>query len=202
MGTWSGLSDNGSKIQYICSIEASQSAFLCWKTRSRKSLKTDGRETRDVLFCSQHGLAGLLKGSYQETDCPPIDEADLQFTSLPLDLLSKIHTSITTETTKLDKSLLDSLSQVGFKHDPYPAGLLIKFFRYGTPRCFTFETIKRIPTKSTHHDSFQFLSHFMFWSFECFVVSGKVEDTILVWKKSKKSKRMDFKNTFQLIHFL
>lgn len=97
--------------------------------QGQKSVKAD---QENGLESSQYGLTGLLKGAYQETDCPPLDDADLQSTSLPLDIVSKIHTSITTETNKLDKPLLDSLAQVGFKHDPYPEGLAMKYYRYKT----------------------------------------------------------------------
>ncbi|KAH9816018.1 hypothetical protein DFH28DRAFT_1082214 [Melampsora americana] len=82
------------------------------------------------VMSSEHGLKGILKGSYEE-DGPPIQDADLGFTSLPLNLLEKIHTNATEQTTKLDHSLLESLKKVGFKLDPCPAGLLMKFFRKG-----------------------------------------------------------------------
>ncbi|EGG03716.1 uncharacterized protein MELLADRAFT_89949 [Melampsora larici-populina 98AG31] len=88
------------------------------------------QRSNTYVMSSEHGLKGLLKGSYEE-DGPAIQDADLGFTSLPLNLLEKIHTKATEETTRLDHSLLESLKNVGFKLDPCPAGLLMKFFRKG-----------------------------------------------------------------------
>jgi len=79
---------------------------------------------------SEHGIPGLLNGYYQEGG-PPIDDADIMFTSLPLDLLVPYHIAATKEIAKKDKKILDGLKAVGFKLNEYPAGLFLKYFRDG-----------------------------------------------------------------------
>ncbi|KAG0152347.1 hypothetical protein CROQUDRAFT_719198 [Cronartium quercuum f. sp. fusiforme G11] len=81
------------------------------------------------VMSSQHGIEVLLKGTY--VDGPSTADADLEFTSLPLNVVENIHSRSTVEIAKRDRPLLDSLTNVGFKLDPYPGGLLMKFFRRG-----------------------------------------------------------------------
>ncbi|GAA6062801.1 hypothetical protein JCM10212_006162 [Sporobolomyces blumeae] len=79
---------------------------------------------------SKHGIPGLLKGVYEE-DGPPLDDADIMLTSLPIDVLEQFHVEATKQIAILDKDILDRLAKVGFKHNPYPGGLFIKYFRDG-----------------------------------------------------------------------
>ncbi|POW03984.1 hypothetical protein PSHT_11451 [Puccinia striiformis] len=66
---------------------------------------------RSRTFVIQHGIPALLEGLYEEGGMDT-EDADLIFTSLPI-------------------NILESLENVGFKLDPYPAGMLIKYFRQG-----------------------------------------------------------------------
>lgn len=74
---------------------------------------------------SEHGIAGLLGGLYEEGG-PPTEDADIMFTSLPLNVVSDIHTEATKEIKRKDKELLDGLTKAGFKLNPYPPGLFMK----------------------------------------------------------------------------
>ncbi|BGP43329.1 hypothetical protein JCM10449v2_007360 [Rhodotorula kratochvilovae] len=82
------------------------------------------------VMSSEHGIPGLLNGVYEE-DGPPTDDADIMLTSLPIDLLAEFHTEATKQIAIKDKPLLDDLQKVGFKLNPYPAGLFIKYFADG-----------------------------------------------------------------------
>jgi hypothetical protein len=57
------------------------------------------------------------------------EDADRIFTGLPINMLESMHTKIQEKIAELDRPLLRSLENVGFKLDPYPAGMLIKYFR-------------------------------------------------------------------------
>ncbi|KDE04172.1 hypothetical protein MVLG_05396 [Microbotryum lychnidis-dioicae p1A1 Lamole] len=82
------------------------------------------------VMSSEHGLHELLKGVYGENG-PPLDEADIILTSLPTNVLAQFQTEATKEVTRKDKDLLDGLRKAGFKLNPYPEGLFIKYFHDG-----------------------------------------------------------------------
>lgn len=88
------------------------------------------QRSHTYVMSSKHGIPGLLDGYYQEGG-PPIEDADLMLTSLPVDLLNEYHIEATKAIAVKDKDLLDSLTAVGFKLNPYPGGLFIKYFRDG-----------------------------------------------------------------------
>jgi hypothetical protein len=69
-----------------------------------------------------------MKGLYEEGGLAT-EDADLIFTSLPINILEIMHTKIQENINKLDHDLSQSLENVGFKLDPYPSGMLIKYFR-------------------------------------------------------------------------
>lgn len=74
------------------------------------------------VISSKHGIPGLLNGTYEE-DGPPLDDADLQLASLPVDLLAEFHVDATKKIAEADKEMLDGLESVGFKLNHYPGGL-------------------------------------------------------------------------------
>ncbi|KAI5480687.1 hypothetical protein MNV49_007614 [Pseudohyphozyma bogoriensis] len=82
------------------------------------------------VMSSKYGIPGLLNGYYQEGG-PPLDSADIMLTSLPIDLLNEYHIEATKQIAEKDKEILDGLKAVGFKLNPYPGGLFIKYFRDG-----------------------------------------------------------------------
>ncbi|GAA5907376.1 hypothetical protein JCM5296_002178 [Sporobolomyces johnsonii] len=88
------------------------------------------QRSHTYVMSSEHGVPGLLKGVYEENG-PPIDDADIMLTSLPIDVLNEFHSEATKEIAIKDKPLLDDLKKVGFKLNPYPGGLFIKYFRDG-----------------------------------------------------------------------
>ncbi|KAH9452808.1 hypothetical protein Pst134EB_016760 [Puccinia striiformis f. sp. tritici] len=88
------------------------------------------QRSRTFVMSSQHGIPALLEGLYEEGGMDT-EDADLIFTSLPINILEVMHTKIQEKIAKLDQDLLQSLENVGFKLDPYPAGMLIKYFRQG-----------------------------------------------------------------------
>lgn len=79
---------------------------------------------------SKHGIPGLLNGYYEENG-PPLEDADIMLTSLPVDMLEEYHIEATKAIAVKDKEMLDGLTKVGFKLNPYPGGLFIKYFRDG-----------------------------------------------------------------------
>jgi len=74
---------------------------------------------------SEHGIPELLNGVYEE-DGPPLDDADIMLTSLPVDLLAEFHVEAGKRIAIKDKKLLEDLEKAGFKHNPYPGSLFIK----------------------------------------------------------------------------
>ncbi|PLW17999.1 hypothetical protein PCANC_07186 [Puccinia coronata f. sp. avenae] len=82
------------------------------------------------VMSSQHGIPALLDGLYEEGGMAT-EDADRIFTGLPINMLESMHTKIQEKIAELDRPLLRSLENVGFKLDPYPAGMLIKYFRRG-----------------------------------------------------------------------
>lgn len=82
------------------------------------------------VVSSKHGLPAWLNGFYQEGG-PPIDDADLLFTSLPIELVGEFHLESTKKVAELDKPTLDGLEKVGFKLNRYNSGLFMKYFRDG-----------------------------------------------------------------------
>ncbi|KAA1095597.1 hypothetical protein PGTUg99_007169 [Puccinia graminis f. sp. tritici] len=88
------------------------------------------QRSKTFVMSSQHGISTLMKGLYEEGGLAT-EDADLIFTSLPINLLEIIHTKVQENINKLDQDLVQSLENVGFKVDPYPSGMLIKYFRRG-----------------------------------------------------------------------
>ncbi|GAA5955765.1 hypothetical protein JCM3765_001845 [Sporobolomyces pararoseus] len=88
------------------------------------------QRSHTYFMSSKHGIPGLLKGVYEEGG-PPTDDADIMLTSLPINVLEQFHVQATKDIAVLDKDILDRLAKVGFKHNPYPGGLFIKYFRDG-----------------------------------------------------------------------
>ncbi|GAA5903013.1 flavin-containing monooxygenase [Sporobolomyces salmoneus] len=88
------------------------------------------QRSHTYFMSSKHGIPGLLKGVYEEGG-PPTDDADIMLTSLPIDVLAEFHVQATQDIAELDKDILGRLAKAGFKHNPYPAGLFIKYFRDG-----------------------------------------------------------------------
>ncbi|BGP27574.1 hypothetical protein JCM10295v2_006546 [Rhodotorula toruloides] len=82
------------------------------------------------VMSSEHGIPGLLNGIYEENG-PPLDDADMMFGSLPIDLLAEFHTEATKQIAIKDKPMLDGLEKAGFKLNHYPAGLFCKYWRDG-----------------------------------------------------------------------
>ncbi|KPV71896.1 uncharacterized protein RHOBADRAFT_39941 [Rhodotorula graminis WP1] len=82
------------------------------------------------VMSSEHGIPELLNGVYEE-DGPPLDDADIMLTSLPVDLLAEFHVEAGKRIAIKDKKLLEDLEKAGFKHNPYPGSLFIKYFRDG-----------------------------------------------------------------------
>lgn len=70
-----------------------------------------------------------MEGLYEEGGLAT-EDADRIFTSLPINILENMHMRLQERIAKLDQDLLKSLEDVGFKLDPYPAGMLIKYFRF------------------------------------------------------------------------
>lgn len=88
------------------------------------------QRSHTYFMSSKHGIPGLLKGVYEE-DGPPLADADIMLTSLPINVLEQFHVQATKDIAVLDKDILERLAKVGFKHNPYPGGLFIKYFRDG-----------------------------------------------------------------------
>ncbi|WAQ87739.1 hypothetical protein PtA15_8A645 [Puccinia triticina] len=88
------------------------------------------QRSRTFVMSSKHGIPALMEGLYEEGGIAT-EDADRIFTSLPINLLEKTHIKLQEKIAKLDRDLLQSLENVGFKLDPYPAGMLIKYFRRG-----------------------------------------------------------------------
>lgn len=82
------------------------------------------------VVSSKHGLPAWLNGFYQEGG-PPVDDADILFTSLPTELVGEFHLESTKKVAELDKPILDGLEKVGFKLNRYNSGLFMKYFRDG-----------------------------------------------------------------------
>ncbi|GAA6011517.1 hypothetical protein JCM10207_002646 [Rhodosporidiobolus poonsookiae] len=88
------------------------------------------QRSHTYVMSSEHGIPGLLNGVYEEGG-PPLDDADLLLTSLPIDLLAEFHEAATVEIAKKDAVILRDLERAGFKLNPYKNGLFIKYFRDG-----------------------------------------------------------------------
>ncbi|GAA5838994.1 hypothetical protein JCM11251_007848 [Rhodosporidiobolus azoricus] len=88
------------------------------------------QRSHTYVMSSEHGIPGLLKGVYEEGG-PPTDDADIMLTSLPIDLLNEFHVEATKDIAQKDAPILRDLEAAGFKLNPYPGGLFIKYFRDG-----------------------------------------------------------------------
>lgn len=62
------------------------------------------------FMSSKHGIPGLLKGVYEE-DGPPLEDADIMLTSLPIDVLEQFHVQATKDIAVLDKDILERLAK-------------------------------------------------------------------------------------------
>ena len=80
------------------------------------------------VVSSAHGLPAFLNGFYMEGG-PPVDDADILFTSLPLEVVDAFHTAAVKVIEVQDKAILDGLEAVGFKLNRHSSGLFMKYFR-------------------------------------------------------------------------
>ena len=60
---------------------------------------------------------------------PHVDDADILFTSLPVELVGEFHTTATRKVKELDMPMLDGLEAVGFKLTEHNSGVFMKYFR-------------------------------------------------------------------------
>lgn len=88
------------------------------------------QRSKTYVMSSQYGMPALLKGSYEEGGLPT-EDVDLLMTSLPINQIITTHRKITQDIKEFDKELLNGLEKVGFRLDPYPDGLFLKYFRQG-----------------------------------------------------------------------
>ncbi|GAA5931049.1 flavin-containing monooxygenase [Sporobolomyces koalae] len=88
------------------------------------------QRSHTYFMSSEHGIPGLLKGVYEEGG-PPLDDADIMLTSLPINVLAEFHVEATKQIAILDEDILKRLTAVGYKLNHYPGGLFIKYFRDG-----------------------------------------------------------------------
>ncbi|KAL7008598.1 hypothetical protein EMMF5_001860 [Cystobasidiomycetes sp. EMM_F5] len=95
------------------------------------------------VVSSKHGLPAWLNGFYQEGG-PPIDDADILFTSLPTELVAEFHKISTAKVEQLDKDILDGLEKAGFKLNRYNSGLFMKLIADGKIKVKQGQEIKRI----------------------------------------------------------
>lgn len=83
------------------------------------------------VLSSEHGLWPGLRGLYEENG-PPVEDADLIFSSLPTNTTYDFNVQLTKITYQLDGPMLDGLEERGFQLERFPAGLLMKYFRDGS----------------------------------------------------------------------
>jgi len=88
------------------------------------------QRSHTYVVSSEHGLPGWLNGFYEENG-PHVDDADIMFTSLPINLVEAFHIESTKKIEQLDKDMLDGLEAVGFKLNRFNSGLFMKYFRDG-----------------------------------------------------------------------
>lgn len=125
----SGLEWRGKRCVVVgaCNSAHDVAADL-WKNGA--SEVTMVQRSKTYVMSSKHGIPAILKGSYEEGGLAT-EDADLIFTSFPINVLERQHTKITESVSLLDNELLESLRTVGFNLDPYPSGMLLKYFRKG-----------------------------------------------------------------------
>ena len=84
------------------------------------------------VMSSENGIAVLFAGVYEEGG-PPVDDADMMFSSLPFPLVGELHKGATQVLADLDGELLAGLEKVGFKVDfgDDGTGLFMKYLTRG-----------------------------------------------------------------------
>ena len=84
------------------------------------------------VMSSENGIAVLFAGVYEEGG-PPVEDADMMFSSLPFPLVGELHKQATKVLAELDSELLAGLEKVGFKVDfgDDGSGLFMKYLTRG-----------------------------------------------------------------------
>lgn len=84
------------------------------------------------VMSSENGIAVLFAGVYEEGG-PPVEDADMIFSSLPFPLVGELHKQATKVLAELDADLLAGLEKVGFKVDfgDDGSGLFMKYVTRG-----------------------------------------------------------------------
>jgi putative flavoprotein involved in K+ transport len=84
------------------------------------------------VMSSENGIAVLFAGVYEEGG-PPVEDADMMFSSLPYPLVGELHKGATKVLAEMDADLLAGLEKVGFKVDfgDDGTGLFMKYLTRG-----------------------------------------------------------------------
>jgi putative flavoprotein involved in K+ transport len=84
------------------------------------------------VMSSENGIAVLFAGVYEEGG-PPVEDADMMFSSLPFPLVGELHKQATKVLAELDGELLAGLEKAGFKVDygDDGSGLFMKYLTRG-----------------------------------------------------------------------
>ena len=84
------------------------------------------------VMSSENGIAVLFAGVYEEGG-PPVEDADMMFSSLPFPLVGELHKQATQVLADLDGDLLAGLEKAGFKVDfgDDGSGLFMKYLTRG-----------------------------------------------------------------------
>jgi cation diffusion facilitator CzcD-associated flavoprotein CzcO len=84
------------------------------------------------VMSSENGIAVLFAGVYEEGG-PPVEDADMMFSSLPFPLVGELHKQATRVLADLDRELLAGLEKAGFKVDfgDDGSGLFMKYLTRG-----------------------------------------------------------------------
>ncbi|MDQ1505998.1 MAG: hypothetical protein QOD57_3725 [Actinomycetota bacterium] len=84
------------------------------------------------VMSSENGIAVLFAGVYEEGG-PPVEDADMMFSSLPFPLVGELHKQATKVLADLDGELLAGLEKAGFKVDygDDGSGLFMKYLTRG-----------------------------------------------------------------------
>jgi putative flavoprotein involved in K+ transport len=84
------------------------------------------------VMSSENGIAVLFAGVYEEGG-PPVEDADMMFSSLPFPLVGELHKGATKLLAEMDADLLAGLEKVGFKVDfgDDGTGLFMKYLTRG-----------------------------------------------------------------------
>ena len=84
------------------------------------------------VMSSENGIAVLFAGVYEEGG-PPVEDADMMFSSLPFPLVGELHKGATKVLAEMDAELLAGLEEAGFKVDfgEDGSGLFMKYLTRG-----------------------------------------------------------------------